>query len=137
MFDVKKANAEVMARFDAQFPVQRPGPTGPKTEAGKQRSRLNAYKHGLTGQIQIFTPEEREAFDQHCQSYVEALAPMGILERGLAQSIAEDHWRLNRARALESGIFNAGQQGMLPSDESIAQARTWLAKTDNFQLLAL
>jgi hypothetical protein len=27
MFDLKKANAEAMARFDAQFPT---GPTGPR-----------------------------------------------------------------------------------------------------------
>ena len=37
--------------------------TGPRTDAGKQRARLNAYKHGITGQIHLFTPEEHQAFD--------------------------------------------------------------------------
>jgi hypothetical protein len=149
MFDRQQANAEVMARFDAQFPVQRPGPTGPRTEAGKQRSRLNAYKHGLTGQIHLFTAEEHEAFEQHCQAYVQALAPIGILEQGLAQSIAENHWRLNRARAIESGIFALGQLAdeSQPLDQReidqpeicqpLSQAKTWLADGKHIQLLSL
>ena len=110
MFDKEKAKAEIIAGTTPSFPKNPPaGPTGPRTEAGKQRSRLNAYKHGLTGQIHLFTAEEHAAFEKHCQSIVEALAPVGILEQELAQSIAEDKWRLNRARALESGIFALGQ----------------------------
>ncbi len=34
--------------------------TGPKTEAGKRHASLNAFRHGLTGQIHIATPEEME-----------------------------------------------------------------------------
>jgi hypothetical protein len=29
--------------------------TGPKTEKGKHRTRLNAYRHGLTGQIRLLS----------------------------------------------------------------------------------
>jgi hypothetical protein len=153
MFDVKQATAEAMARFDSQFPIQPTGPTGPKTEAGKQRSSLNAYKHGLTGQIHLFTPEEHEAFEKHCQSIVEALAPIGTLEQGLAQSIAEDKWRLNRARAIEHGIFALGQiadesePGSLQNGQAeidqpeisqpLSQARTWLDDGKHIQLLSL
>ena len=119
--------------------------TGPKTEAGKQRTRLNAYRHRLTGQICIFTTEERAAFDQHCDGIREALAPIGALELNLAQSVAEDRWRLKRARALESGIFALGQcgppdtgdPGQEQIDEALAQARTWLNEGKNIQLLAL
>src|SRR6266481_2901055 len=32
--------------------------TGPKTEAGKKRSSLNAYRHGLTGQTIILPAED-------------------------------------------------------------------------------
>jgi len=120
--------------------------TGPATEAGKHRTRLNAYRHGLTGQICIFAPEERAAFDHHCDGIREALAPVGALELDLAQSIAEDRWRLKRARALESSIFALGQSrqvddtgdpGQAQVDEALAQARTWLTKGKNIQLLAL
>src|SRR6202050_4031277 len=125
--------------------------SGPKTEKGKHRTRLNAYRHGLTGQICLLTADEHEAFDKHCTGIRESLAPVGALELELAQSIAEDHWRLKRARAIETGIFAAGVLGQLghpyggiredatqvPIDEAISKAHTWIAQGENFQLLAL
>jgi hypothetical protein len=139
MFDKEKAMAEAIARHYAEFPKESTGPTGPRTEAGKQRTRLNAYKHGLTGQIHLFTADEHTAFENHCQSVVQALAPVGILEQQLAQSIAEDRWRLNRARALETNIFALGQIGEFedPVDQALAQAKTWLGDARNIQLLSL
>jgi len=125
--------------------------TGARTEKGKYRTRLNAYRHGLTGQINLLTADEHEAFDKHCTGIRESLEPVGAMEVELAQSIAEDHWRLKRARAIETGIFALGHEGalgslvtndrddpaQLPIDEALSRARTWLAKSDNFQLLAL
>jgi len=152
MFDQEKAKAEIVARHDAEFPKASTGPAEPSSQAGTQRTRLNAYKHGLTGQIHLLTAAEQTAFDAHCKSICEALAPIGALEIDIAQAIAEDRWRLKRARAIETGIFAAGQQGLLgfnpgvPATEdpaqlliedTLIQARTWLAKNDNFLLLAL
>ena len=152
MFDKEKAIAEIVARHDAEFPNQSTGPAGTRSEAGTQRTRLNAYKHGLTGQIHLLTAAEQTAFDAHCKSICEALAPVGALEIDIAQAIAEDRWRLKRARAIEAGIFAAGRQGLLGFNPGVAttedpaqllledtllQARTWLAKNDNFLLLAL
>src|SRR6202050_748902 len=125
--------------------------SGPKTEKGKHRTRLNAYRHGLTGQICLLTEDEHQTFHQHCTGIRESLEPVGALELELAQSIAEDHWRLKRARAIETGIFAAGVLGQLghpyggiredaaqvPIDEALAKAHTWIAKSENFQLLAL
>ena len=125
--------------------------SGPKTEPGKHRTRLNAYRHGLTGQICLLTEDEHQTFHQHCTGIRESLAPVGALEIELAQSIAEDHWRLKRARAIETGIFALGHLGQLgrlatfdrddpaqlPIDEALSRARTWVDKSENFQLLAL
>jgi hypothetical protein len=125
--------------------------TGPITVNGKHRTRLNAYRHGLTGQIHLLTSAEHQAFDQHCAGIRDSLQPVGALEIELAQSIAEDHWRLKRTRAIETGIFALGQIGALgtiaardrddpaglPIDEALSQARTWLAKGENFLLLSL
>jgi hypothetical protein len=68
----------------------------------KRPSRLNAYKHGLTGQTLILTAEDKPAYDQHCQSYVDLYKPAGRPEQLLVQIIADDYWRALRARALET-----------------------------------
>jgi hypothetical protein len=106
MFDLKKAMADTLARHHAEFPDEAPfptSPTGARTQAGKQRTRLAAYKHGLTCPIHLLTTAEQSAFDAHCKSIVEALPPVGILEQELAQAIAENRWRLKRA--IESGTL--------------------------------
>jgi hypothetical protein len=151
MTDNEQARAKIVADYYAEFPKGSARPTAPESAAGTQRTRLNAYKHGLTGQIHLLTPEEQAAFDAHCKGICESLAPVGALEIDLAQAIAENRWRLKRARAIETGIFAAGQQGLLgfnsvdvaedPAqlliDDTLIQARTWLDKNDNFLLLAL
>ena len=151
-FDVKQATADAVARHNAEFPKESTGPTAPKS-AGTERTRLNAYKHGLTGQIHLLTAAEHEAFDAHCKGICEALVPVGALEIDIAQAVAEDRWRLKRVRAMETAVFAAGRQGALgfiPSgdplsedpaqrlaDDAVTQARSWLAKSDNFQLFTL
>jgi hypothetical protein len=152
MTDNEQARAKIVADYYAEFPKGSAGSVEIRTETGTQRTRLNAYKHGLTGQIHLFTPEEHTAFEKHCQPIVEALVPVGALEQGLAQAIAEDKWRLNRAFALESGIFALGQladesepslqndQGEIDQpemDHALSQARTWLDDGKHIQLLSL
>jgi hypothetical protein len=116
--------------------------TGPRTEAGKKRSSLNAVRHGLTGQIIVHTLEDQQAFTKHCDGIREALAPEGALEIDLAQAIAEDRWRLNRARALENSIFALGQTEHVPEDSdqpeldaALAQGRTWMDHARELSLL--
>jgi len=41
--------------------------TGPKTDTGKARARLNATRHGLTGQVMILSTEELAAYKRHCE----------------------------------------------------------------------
>jgi hypothetical protein len=120
--------------------------TGPKTEAGKQRCRINATRHGLTGQFHAFSREDKAAFDRHCAALLEDLQPATYREKLLAVSIAEDQWRLNRARALENNIFAIGMSGGIADatdadspevHAAVCQARVWLADGNKIQLLAL
>ena len=118
--------------------------TGPKTPEGKRRCRLNAFRHGLTGQLCVFTPDEQQAFEKHCKTVLDALAPVGDFERDIAQSIADDRWRLKRARAIEAGTFALGMQqhsiddtGHTDVDDAFAQARTWLQESHNLHLLTV
>jgi hypothetical protein len=117
--------------------------TGPKTPEGKSCCRLNAYRHGLTGQLRVFAPEEQQAYEKHCKIVMEALSPVGDFERNAAQSIADDYWRLKRARAIEASTFALGQHvyadttGYPGVDAASAQARTWEKAAHNLQLLTV
>ncbi len=118
--------------------------TGPKTPEGKRRCRLNAYRHGITGQLCVFTPEEQYAYEKYCKVVLEALTPVGDFERDIAQSIADDGWRLKRARAIEASTFALGlhehstdNAGHPEVDAAFAQARTWNKDAHNLQLLTV
>ena len=120
--------------------------TGPQTSEGKSNSSRNSFRHGLTGKIHAASPEDQEAFQQHCALILEALAPVGTLEQEHAQAIAEDRWRLKRARALENAIFAQGIESQASGDENagptevdaaLAAGETWVQQARNLQLLTL
>jgi hypothetical protein len=119
--------------------------TGPRTEEGKSRSRMNAWRHGLTGMIDVRTPEEQESHDKFCAAIVASLDAQEGIERQLAHSVAEDHWRLNRARTIENNIFTLAasfEQSDADStqpeiDDALADARTFVADPERFQLLTI
>jgi hypothetical protein len=122
-------------------PTNESQPAMPKPRDGRA---LSAYRHGLTGQIHIFTPADQVAYDKHCQGYHQSLAPQGHVETDLVQSIADDRWRLKRAAALEAAIFAEGitlpdevVSGHPEIDSALAHGRVWLAKGGNLQLLSL
>src|SRR5947209_5049905 len=82
--------------------------TGPRTEAGKERSKLNACRHRLTGQVTTMTEPDRAAFNKFMDGIVTHWSPVGPMEIQLAQRIAHDSWRLNRAAAIEDNLFAMG-----------------------------
>ena len=102
--------------------------TGPKTDAGKQRSSLNALRHGLTGQTIVLPSEDLAAFESFTQGLLDDLKPSGPLETQLAQTIAGLSWRINRASALENNLFTFGMWEHSASiDTENSQARDALA----------
>jgi hypothetical protein len=82
--------------------------TGPKTEAGKQRSSLNALRHGLTGQIVVMPTEDLEAYQCHLKSFTDEYTPKGATEANLVQALADTSWRLNRVAAMETTLLTLG-----------------------------
>jgi hypothetical protein len=119
--------------------------TGPKTAEGRQRSRLNALRHGLTGQVTTMTEEDRAARDKFSEALIQNLAPVGAMENQLAQRIATDSWRLNRISAVEDNLFalglhqSAGQ--LCPEqpqiDAALTTARVFTQESHQLQLLTL
>src|SRR5277367_1039560 len=70
--------------------------TGPTTEAGLERSSQNACKHGFTGQTLVITPQEKEAYEAHVQSYMDHHKPVDHKHRELVQQLADSHWSLHQ-----------------------------------------
>jgi|SRR6185437_14795827 len=79
--------------------------TGPRTPEGRNRSRANALRHGLTGQILTLAPSDRPLFDQLHTDLLVDFQPQTAMERRLVTGIAWDTWRLERLRAIESNTF--------------------------------
>ena len=82
--------------------------TGPRTAAGKQRSSLNALRHGLTGQTVVLPTEDLTAYQRHSQSFLDEYQPKGASETQLVQSLIDLSWRLNRAAAAETNLLTLG-----------------------------
>ena len=118
--------------------------TGPRTDAGRQRSSLNAYRNGLNGQIVCSTPEELAAFKLFCAEIREELAPVGPIERFLAKSIAENMYRFERARSIEGGIWADGfrehvdeiESGHPEVDTALSASRTFLQHAHEISLIS-
>jgi hypothetical protein len=118
--------------------------TGPRTEAGKSRTRLNGLRHGLTGQTIVMPHEDRAIYEQFCADTISSLQPATDTEHALAQSIADDSWRLNRASAIEENIF-ALDLATSPfvngddheTDQALSQAQTYLDHAREIQLLTV
>jgi hypothetical protein len=88
--------------------------TGPKTEEGKAKSRLNALRHKVTAQVTILPDEERLAAEDFCSKLAATFNPEGLEEIQLARAIAENYWRLNQARAAITNRFALSLTGQPP-----------------------
>ncbi|RPH93120.1 hypothetical protein EHM69_11170 [candidate division KSB1 bacterium] len=77
----------------------------PKTKRGKNRSRMNAFKHGLRATDELFLahlkPSERETFRAFRESLHAEYDPLTDHEKLLVDHIAIQHFRLYRLYRLE------------------------------------
>src|SRR6516164_3558706 len=76
-------------------PSKRRG-TGPRTAAGKDRSKQNAIKHGLLSQVVVLNHESQSEFDDLLNGLRRNLKPEGTLEEELVGKIAVLLWRHRR-----------------------------------------
>ena len=79
--------------------------TGPTSEAGKQRSRRNAVRHGLTAETVITTLEDEEDYKAFELSVTSGFDAPTAVERELVLRLASLLWRLRRATAIDTGLL--------------------------------
>src|SRR5216683_3296617 len=72
--------------------------TGPRTVAGKQRSSLNALRHGLTGQTVVLPSDDLVAYERHCKGFFNQYQPKNPTEVQIGTALlpkrppSRTHW---------------------------------------------
>jgi hypothetical protein len=79
--------------------------TGPITQEGKLQSRCNAVRHGLTAETVIGALEDAEDYKAFEGAIISDYDAQSAVERELVLRLASLLWRLRRATAIETGLF--------------------------------
>jgi len=81
---------------------------GPKTDAGKQRAKLNALKHGLRAQDAepVLPHEDPAELQAKIQEWIDDYAPANAIERELVVRAARLSWTLDRAERHEAALLS-------------------------------
>src|SRR5580700_3283302 len=79
--------------------------TGPITEEGKQHSRCNAVRHGLTAETVIGALEDADDYKAFEAAIIADYQAESAVERELVLRLASLLWRLRRATTMETGLF--------------------------------
>jgi hypothetical protein len=123
--------------------------TGPTSEAGKAKSRLNAMRDGLTGQVTTLSDEDRPVFEKLKAAHVADLAPATLTETKLAHAIAWDTWRLDHLRAIEMNVYSLAADEAANNlddgdssdadelDAALTDAHTFRSEAKRFELMSL
>jgi hypothetical protein len=83
---------------------------GPRSQAGKARSRLNSRKHGLTAKMLIILGEDADDFDQLRAELMAEHDPQSVLETELVERLGGILWRLRRLPSFEAAILDTRHQ---------------------------
>ena len=81
--------------------------TGPTTPEGKQRSRCNAVRHGLTAETVIAALEDSEDYEAFEAAVISDYDAESAVERELVLRLASVLWRLRRATGIETALFES------------------------------
>src|SRR3974390_1367273 len=91
--------------------------TGPTSTEGKERSRCNAVRHGLTAETIIADLEDAEDYQAFEAAIIADYDAQTAVERELVLRLASVLWRLRRAIGIESGIFESVAEGSGKDDD--------------------
>src|SRR4051794_15738690 len=76
--------------------------TGPTSEAGKSAVSANALSHGLTATKHMLMPgEDAIEYEAFRDEMLAEIAPVGAVQRVLAQQIVRAAWKLQRVPIAE------------------------------------
>src|SRR5438270_188545 len=79
--------------------------TGPRTEAGKEQSRRNAVRHGLTAETVIEILEDPDDYRAFEATIIADYDARTAVERELVLRLASLLWRIRRATGIETDLL--------------------------------
>jgi hypothetical protein len=82
--------------------------SGPKTSAGKAASSANSLKHGLYSSKLVLPGEDPTELDALRADLLAEHQPATETEKLLVLEMADNYWRLRRARQVEVHVINEG-----------------------------
>ncbi len=80
--------------------------TGPATAAGIENCKFNATRHGLAGKQVVTKGEDPAQYDELRVMLIDENQPATEHEAMLVEEIAQNWWRLQRARRTEAAVIN-------------------------------
>jgi len=81
-------------------------------DSKRRRSRRRAWRDGLADQSVVKTLEDARCYRAFERTLVGSVDPRSVIERALVHRLASLLWRLRRASAIETGLFET--QGEFP-----------------------
>jgi hypothetical protein len=81
--------------------------TGPSTPEGKERSRCNAIRHGLTAETVIGSLEDADDYEAFEAAVIADYDAETAVQRELVLRLASVLWRLRRSTVIETALFDA------------------------------
>src|SRR5436305_9439977 len=106
--------------------------TGPITDEGKQRSRRNAVRHGLTAETVISALEDAADYKAFESAVIADYDAQSAVERELVLRLASLLWRIRRATTMETGLVDIQVSHLLVSKRS-SDPRSFPAPTSTQQ----
>jgi len=111
--------------------------TGPRTDAGKSKAKMNATTHGLRALSPVVPGENEKDWQQFHKDFLEEFMPQGVIETQFADRVASLMWRLRRVPYFEAGMISQKAEKAKirlaretdAADE--AQSKDWLRYDEN------
>jgi hypothetical protein len=92
--------------------------TGPRSQAGRARSSMNALKAGIHAKSEIIPGEDPEELAKLTAEYYQSIQPQGREEAVLVDQLISADWQLRRLRHAEAGIYTKFMSGELNKTSS-------------------
>jgi hypothetical protein len=96
--------------------------TGIDPQSKRRRSRRRAWRDGLADQTVVRDIEDIRSYRAFERALIGSIDPQSVIELALAHRLASLLWRLRRAIAIETGLFEIQSERLLAGRQDSSRA---------------